>query len=291
MPSSITTQTWLLAATEKLTNAGISTARLDALVLLEDITSKDRAWLLAHSDFLLTPTQAVELGKLLSRRASHEPLAYIRGKTEFYGREFLVDKRVLEPRPESETMIELLLQVVASSKQPVRHAQGKQAASKLHFVDVGTGSGALAITAKLEFPEAEVIAIDIDENCLEVARINARKHRAKIAFYQGNLLQPLSTLNPIPYPFVVLANLPYVPDSHTINQAAEHEPKQAIFGGPDGLDKYRHLFYDLQTLLQKPEFVLTESLPFQHQALGDIAAKAGYKQQTFSDFVQVFKKL
>ena len=93
---------WLDQANRKLGEAGIGTAHLDALVLLEDVLKRDRAWLLAHPETTLQGRALQRLTKLLARRAKHEPLAYIRRKTEFYGRQFYVDKRVLEPRPESE---------------------------------------------------------------------------------------------------------------------------------------------------------------------------------------------
>src|SRR3954469_15390619 len=99
---------WLASATKKLEQAGIGTARLDALILLEDIIDKDRAWLLAHPEHEIPAAKIAKLEKLLNRRAGHEPLAYVRGRTEFYGREFFITPAVLEPRPESETMIDCL---------------------------------------------------------------------------------------------------------------------------------------------------------------------------------------
>lgn len=267
------TNIWLEQATSKLENAGVRTARLDALVLLEDVTKKERAWLLAHLDFELTQRQLAELAKLINRRAEHQPLAYVRGKTEFYGREFIIDKYVLEPRPESETMIELLLKAVPKARD-------------CSIMDLGTGSGALAITAKLEIAHANVIASDIDPKCLRTARKNAKSLGVEIAFYQSNLLED------IPEQFentCVMANLPYVPDSFTINPAAMNEPKIAIFGGPDGLDIYRKLFDQLVSLKRKPGLVFTESLPPQHFKLSQIAGKSGYKIIKTDDFIQLFR--
>ncbi|MGH7237715.1 MAG: peptide chain release factor N(5)-glutamine methyltransferase, partial [Candidatus Saccharimonadales bacterium] len=123
---------WLKQATKELETAGIGTARLDCLVLLEGVTHKDRSWLLAHLGFKLNATHIKKLDNQVGRRAEHEPLAYIRNKTEFYGREFYIDQRVLEPRPESEAMINLLKSLNLLSNQII--------------IDVGTGSGALAVT-------------------------------------------------------------------------------------------------------------------------------------------------
>jgi release factor glutamine methyltransferase len=258
--------------TKQLTDAGIGTARLDCLVLLEDAVGKDRSWLLAHPEFVISDTVLRQLEGWVAQRAKHMPLAYVRGKTEFYGREFIVGPDVLEPRPESETMIELLKKLASEQDCTI--------------VDVGTGSGALAITAKLELPATEVIGIDIDPNCLKIARQNAAKHATDVTFYQGDLLEPLYTLAPKPY--TLLCNLPYVPDDHQINQAAMNEPRLAIFGGADGLDLYRRLFTDFHGLSRFPVLVFTESLPFQHTELAAIAQAAGYRQAGEDDFIQVF---
>ncbi len=271
-------------AQRQLKRVGINSARLDCLILLEDELGKDRSWLLAHPETRLQGPSLKRLDKKLKRRMEHELMAYIRGFSEFYERKFFANKDVLEPRPESETMIELLLDLVDSRQKTVD--------SRILFVDVGTGSGALAITAKLEFPEAEVIAIDIDLKCLVVAHRNAKLHNVKIKFLQGNLLEPA-----LPFilhsPFsILLCNLPYVPDKFQINEAAAREPKTAIFGGPDGLDVYRRLFHQLQpfkgTTLRGVKYVLTESLPTQHQKLAQIARKSGYRVVATEDFIQCF---
>ncbi len=262
----------LVSGTAQLQDAGVGSARLDCLILLEDATGRDRAWLLAHPEYKLTSPLLQELEEKLKRREAHEPLAYIRCETEFYGREFYVDFRVLEPRPESETMIDLL--------KTLGLPQGSV------IVDAGTGSGALAITAKLEFPSAKVIATDIDAGCLAVARRNAATLQADVRFLQADLLDiGLKKID------VILANLPYVPDNFTINRAAMNEPRLAIFGGPDGLDVYRRMFgqiMDMTDMAQKPAYILAESLPPQHGKLAGIAASAGYNQLQEQDFVQVF---
>lgn len=276
----MTIGTWLQINENTLHKAAVGTARLDCMVLLEDAVGKDRSWLLAHSETTLQSTVLRNLDRQIARRARHEPLAYIRGKTEFYGREFYINKRVLEPRPESETMIELALEVIGYRLEVK--------VKKPRIIDIGTGSGALAVTTKLEIPEAEVIATDIDTECLKVARKNAQNLSADVEFIEGDLLQPIYNLQPVTYN-LLLANLPYVPDNFTINDAAMNEPRHAIFGGPDGLDLYRRLFQQITFLLQKPKYVLTESLPFQHKKLSAIAKQADYKLYETNDFIQVFK--
>lgn len=268
--SSTTINNWLQAATEQLQQAGIGTARLDALVLLEDCLGANRARLLAHPEAAITKGQLLRLNQQLARRELHEPLAYIRGKTEFYGRDFVVSPAVLEPRPESETMIEQLLTLPRSHLTSV--------------VDVGTGSGALAVTAALELGTVDVMATDIDPDCLEVARQNCKKHAAAVDFRQTNLIDGLQS----PSGTVLLANLPYVPDSYQINQAALQEPHLAIFGGSDGLDLFRELFTQTKAQNTQPTWIITESLPFQHQSLAQIAAEHGYQQIAEEDFIQTF---
>ncbi len=284
----MTLNSWLNLATKRLKN--IHTARLDALILLEDATGKERGWLLAHPEFEIESKIATKLQQQIEKRANHVPLAYIRGKSEFYGREFLVTPATLQPRPETETMITLLKNLLKhkTSLAEVRPLQVEK--DDVVIVDVGTGSGCIGITAKLEFPEAEVYATEINDDALEIARKNAGKLHADVIFLEGNLLEPLSNIK---YQIsVLLCNLPYVPDSHTINEAAMQEPKIAIFGGEDGLELYRELFRQISDsrsqLSEKPKYIFTESLPFQHEALKEIAKRYGFAQTTEADFIQVF---
>lgn len=279
---------FLTHGTTRLEKAGIGSARLDTLIMLEDLLKKDRAWILAHPEAPIQVPSLEKLKRWLARREQHEPLSYIRGFTEFYGREFKVDKRVLEPRPESETMIDLLKQLVNSRQITGYSTFSEERPLKLRIADIGTGSGALAIIAHLEVPTAEVVATDIDSGCLEVARKNAKKHKASINFFQGDLL---SALHPTPYslPTILLANLPYVPSHYRINEAAGREPRLAIFGGGDGLEVYRRLFAQLAAHYSKPQFVLTEAMPPQHARLADIAKSAGFREHRREDFIQVFE--
>ncbi|HXY18143.1 MAG TPA: HemK/PrmC family methyltransferase, partial [Candidatus Nitrosopolaris sp.] len=250
--------------------AGIGTARLDVLVLLEDCLRTSRAHILAHPE---TPIQGLPLKRLsakLARRARHEPLAYIRGFSEFYGRQFKIDRRVLQPRPESETMIELL----KTLRLPINP----------RIADVGAGSGALGITAMLEVPRAVTDLFEIDENALKVAELNVKKYRVSARCVFSDLLRASRDAYD-----VILANLPYVPSYHHVNEAAGHEPRLAIYGGGDGLEIYRRLFNQLAEHYSPPQFVLTESLPNQHARLADIAAGAGYRETARRDFIQVFE--
>lgn len=259
----------LKLAVRQLESAGIGSARLDTLILLEDMTRKDRAWLLSHPEAEINPGQLVRLERKLARRIKHVPLAYIRGHTEFYGRKFKVNRHVLEPRPESETMIELLKKLPLP-KNPA-------------IADVGTGNGAIGITAALEIHSSQVDLYDISAGALAVAKHNTHLHELHLHVRKMNLLsRPL-------WPYdVILANLPYVPDKWKINEAAMAEPKIAIFGGKDGLEVYRKFFTQLHRFTWKPKYVLTESLPPQHLKLVRIAQEAGFKLYQTQDFIQIF---
>lgn len=275
---------WLKTSSSRLSKEKLATARLDCLIMLEDVTAKDRGWLLAHPETNLTLDQLKLLNVLLLKRVKHLPMAYIRGFIEFYGRQFLVSKAVLVPRPESEDIIDLLKQLVTNKKSLPKHLPGHPTV----IVDIGTGSGALAITAKLELPNTLVIASDISESALTIAKQNAQKHSSDIEFFVSNLLANFPADSLAESPLVVMANLPYVPDNFVINKAAHHEPKIALFGGVDGLDLYRALFAQMVELPHTPVFVITESLPAQHQKLSLIAESYGYQLHTSRGFVQAF---
>lgn len=262
-------QQFLSHATKELAEAGIKTARLDCLVLLEDVFGMDRAILLAHPEIKLTPTRSDSLNKYIVQRAKHVPLAYIRGKIMFYGREFKVNNKVLVPRPESEAIIDLLKTLSLPPKPRI--------------ADIGTGSGCLGITAALELSGAQVYLYDIDSTVLEVARTNALTHQAVVHIAQHDLLKNCSEQFD-----VILANLPYVPDHYPINTAARHEPKLALFAGDDGLDLYRVFWQQIGQLPIQPRYVITESLVAQCQTLAELAYANGYNLATTKGLVQAF---
>jgi release factor glutamine methyltransferase len=299
----MSTKDWLAESTRNLENVSIGTARLDALIILEDQLGKDRAWLLAHPEFELTADDENVLNELIEQRATHVPLAYLRGKTEFYGREFIVSQAVLEPRPESETMIDLLLSLVATAPEfggsdhvtPSLHAAdpkptgvAAQNVQKrlIRVADVGTGSGALGITASLEVPNIDVDLLEIDDQAIKIAKANVVAHAT------GNLVikSDLMTNSTQSYD-ILLCNLPYVPDDYQINRAATYEPKIALFGGPDGLDLYKRLFDQTRKIPHQPLYILIEILPFQKEALLPIAEAASYSLMQSDDFIHVFKHI
>lgn len=268
--SGMTLGEWLLSATEQLEKAGSKTPRLDALVLLEMVTKRSRASLLAAGNEKLSVMRQGKLKKLLERRVSGEPVAYIAGQKEFYGRDFIVNKWVLIPRPESEAFLELLAEL--------------RKTERVHsLVDIGTGSGALAITAKLQFPDMYVFATDTSKEALQVAAQNALRHEAPVTFKEQNLLHG----DKEGYD-VIFANLPYVPTGPEPDPSIAFEPAEALFSGFDGLELYRRFFEQLEPKFIR--FVMTESLLTQHEPIAKIADEASYDHTSTEGLVQLFTK-
>ncbi len=273
----MTYREYLKQATDLLSSSSISTARLDSLILMEYVLNIDRAKLLADPGSIISVSDEKLLNQYFAKRAKHLPIAYIVQRSEFYGRLFYIDDRVLEPRPETETMIELLKDLIEGSELATWHKQ-------IVAADVGTGSGALGITASLECSNLTVDLIDIDKGALEVAKNNVVLHTTANRLICGDLLAENANMYDI-----LLCNLPYVPDDFTINTAATHEPPIAIFGGKDGLDIYRKLFKLLTKRQHKPLYILTEGLPPSHNALAKIAKLANYSLEKQDDFIQLYK--
>jgi release factor glutamine methyltransferase len=260
---------WLIPSMIRLRDAGVDSPRRDCLVLLEDTVQKDRAWVVAHPEYELEKKVVQHLDALITKRISREPLAYIRGKAWFYGRFFEVIPAVLIPRPESENFIELLKEL-----KPAK------------IIDIGTGSGALAVTAKLELPESNIIATDTSSTALTIAQKNAAMHTADIQFLFGSLLEPLNDeqLNGS----TIVTNLPYVPEALITSPEIIQEPKEALFSGADGLDHYRNFWEQIMERGAVPTFILIESLESQHKDIELLAQKAGYALQKTDILVQEF---
>lgn len=257
----------------RLRDAGVDSPRRDCMVLAEDLLEKDRSWVNAHGEHELTTEQVKHLNNMIDRRANREPLAYIRGKAWFYKRFFKVTPEVLIPRPESENFIELLLELrqKTSLKNPC-------------VADIGTGSGALGVTAALEIPGSDVHLYDIDPAALEIAKQNAELHGLGLKCYESDLLAGLQHEYD-----VILANLPYVPEDLVTSPEIKTEPELALFSGPDGLDHYHKFWQQITKLKRRPRYILTESLETQHEALTEFAKLGGYELQETKVLVQVFR--
>ncbi len=263
---------WLVPSMVKLRDAGVDSPRRDCLVLLEDTIQKDRAWVVAHPEYVLDQKIIAKLDKLIRRRITREPLAYIRDKAWFYGRFFSVNPHVLIPRPESENFIELLKKL-----------------NPQKIIDIGTGSGALAVTTNLELPDSSVIATDISKKALVIAKKNARTYNANVEFLAGSLLEPLDDKQL--ENSVIVANLPYVPNGLITSPEIMQEPSEALFSGKDGLDHYRSFWHQISMQTTKPSYILTESLESQHVTLEQIAKQSGYLTEKADVLIQQFRKI
>ena len=263
---------WLQLSTAQLETSGNTSSRLDCLILLELILKKDRSMILAHLDDELTQDQQAELNIQLNRRLQHEPIAYIRGYSEFYGRNFFVSPAVLIPRPESEDII-TVLKTLHLPKNP-------------HIADVGTGSGALAVSASIELPHATVDAYDISESALHIARKNATNLGATVHFTKQDLLsRPLAVYD------VVIANLPYVSTEQTISPDTKHEPAIALFSDDDGLAHINRLFTQLDdSVVAKDGYLLLEAEPRQHERIISEGSTRGFKLTKIEGFILLFQK-
>ncbi len=228
----------LTQATQHLTQAGLQQPRLDAQVLLCHVLEVERATLYTYPNRQLTQEQEQRFNALLTRRAQGEPVAYLTGHKEFYSLDFLVDSRVLIPRPETEHLVDEALKVIQSMlearQQPV-------------VADIGTGSGIIPITLAVHEPRLPYLyACDISSDALEVARLNCQLHHVeqRVRLLHGNLLDPL------PEPVdVLIANLPYVGTdemSMLDTDVRDYEPRLALFSGPQGLDLLHRFLLDAQ---------------------------------------------
>lgn len=201
----------------------------EARLLLSALVEKSAAWLLAHDDEALDEAQAARYADWVARRAAGEPVAYLLGRREFYGREFAVAPGVLIPRPETELLVEVAIAKVGSG----------DTAKNPTVLDLGTGSGCIAISIALECPSASVIAVDASVEALALARQNAQRLRAPVQFLHSNWFAALGDAR-----FdVIVSNPPYIAehDPHLQQGDLRHEPRAALASGATGLDDMRRI--------------------------------------------------
>lgn len=231
----------LLETTRRLELQRIPYPRLCAETLLTHCLSVDRAFLFTHDDDLISEIQSEALDDAIYQRISGVPVQYIVGRQEFYGRDFMVNPSVLIPRPETEFIVDGVLEW--------------KPCSGARIIDVGTGSGCIAITLALELPEAQVFAGDISENALRVAQRNARALKANVAFVSMDLLDAVAGA----FDFVV-SNPPYVRREdvpYLQREVRDHEPHVALFSN-DGIGIYRRLIDSAESLLRPGGKLLME---------------------------------
>jgi len=208
-----------------LAEAGSEEASLEAELLLAHALSTDRTHLYQRLREALPDDAARAFEALLQRRLAHEPAAYILGRKEFYGLEVEVTPAAIIPRPETETLVELVLEFIGT----------REAKHDTRVVDVGVGCGAVAVALAVDLPQAEIVATDVSPEALALARRNAERYQVaeRIRFLEGDLLEPLDA--PVD---VIAANLPYVRSGDfeaAPPEIRQHEPRLGLDGGPDGL--------------------------------------------------------
>jgi release factor glutamine methyltransferase len=247
-------------------------ARRDAELLLMHTVKRNRAWLIAHDDELLADDLCESYAELLERRRKGEPIQYITGEAEFYGLPFLVTPVVLIPRPETEHLVEKVIEMGACFEQPC-------------IVDVGTGSGAIAVALAHKLPRASVTATDISARALAVARENAKRNGVAVRFLEGDLLASVAEER-----FeIIVSNPPYVvaADRDSLDvEVREFEPGLALFAGDDGLDVYRRLIPAAFDALVPGGFVALEIGYGQSTAVAELLACAGFEQVEFAPDLQ-----
>jgi release factor glutamine methyltransferase len=239
----------VLRGTERyLADRGVENPRLNAEHLLAHALGLKRMELYLQFDRPLTEAERAPLRDLVKRRGTREPLQHVLGTAEFHGRSFISDKRALVPRPETEQLVELALEIAKTKSAPT-------------ILDIGTGSGVIALTIALtialELPSATIHATDVSPDALALAAENAARHALtdRITFHQTDLLPPGETKFNL-----IIANLPYIPAGEIASLSPEvrHDPVSALDGGPDGLDLIRRLIDTAPTRLAPGGALLLE---------------------------------
>lgn len=254
---------WIADAAEQLNRVGVEAAKLEAQLLAAHSLGRDRTWVLAHPEQDVPP--AAE--ELLGRRLRHEPLAYILGWREFYGRRFAVRPGVLIPRHETEVLVEAALERI-----PV--------GSDLRILDIGVGSGAIAITLALDRPACQVFGVDLSPDALEIAAENARSLNTDVALHEADLFPPGPTVFDL-----IVSNPPYVAYGDPIGADVVFEPDLALYAGGDGLEVLRRLAAEAPAYLVAEGELLVEIGAGQEGAVEAIfAAKEWTKQDARRDF-------
>jgi release factor glutamine methyltransferase len=244
-------------------------ARRDAESLLLHVVRRERAAFLARWKEVLDAEEAGIYAELIERRFTGEPLQYIFGETEFYGLPFQVTRDVLIPRPETEHLVEHVLELAGRFIQP-------------RIADIGVGSGAIAVTLAAKLPDAHLTAIDLSGPALAIARDNAARNgvESRIRFLRGDLLSPVATER-----FeIVVSNPPYVPSTDLATLSVEvrdYEPELALFAGDDGLEVYRRLIPAAREVLVPGGFVALEIGYGQQPAIASLLNASGYTEIEF----------
>lgn len=261
----------LARAKRDITNAGVSNSGLDSLILLSHTLSFSKEQIIFNPDFELNSKQEEDFLKLVTRRVAREPISHIIGKREFFGADFLVNSDVLDPRPDSETLIELVLQKLSNNNL------------NLKILEIGVGSGCLIITLLGFAKAAQGTAVDISKKALEIAAKNAQTHEvaSRLKLINGDLF---SALNQGEKFDLIISNPPYIP-SHDIEklepEVKNHEPLLALDGGVDGLDFYRRIAAEARNFLKENGAIFLEIGYGQKEKISEIFAEQNFILEAF----------
>ena len=263
-------------AAKKLTSAGVDSANLDARLLLMHVLGASREELMLRPDRELTAAEQQQFEELIARRVNREPLSHILGVREFYGREFEVSGDVLDPRPDTETLIDSVLKyyqaVVGKQSESVGEpalspipSASQEASAEMNILDIGTGSGCIIITLLKEIEHIQGVALDVSKAALAVAKRNASTHQLgnRLRFVEGSLFNLDSNISGLGGKCfdVIVSNPPYISASDMATlmpEVHEYEPHLALHGGKDGLDCYESLAKSLGQLLKTNGLVFLE---------------------------------
>ena len=266
--------TWLIDATKQLKHIGILSPRLDAELILANTLRKNRTYLHAHLDEVIDSRRVDIANARLQLRCERVPLAYILGYKEFYGRKFKVTPATLVPRPESEDMITELLRLTSSD------------ISSKNLIDIGTGSGCLGITAKLERPSLQVLLTDISDAALQVAEENAQNLGAEVRLRKQDLLY--GHIEPLDY---ILANLPYVDRAWETSPEVQYEPSSALYADSNGLALITDLLKQTTEYLRPNGYLLLEADPEQHTAIIEHAERHSLELGSLSGYIVSLRRV
>lgn len=258
---------WLSESINRLNKAGISSSRLDCLIMLEKVLEKDRSSILANDTLDINP-HIKKLNIMLGQREKRIPLAYIIGEREFYGLNIKVDESVLVPRPETEDMVTKAIEI---------------APNKGSVLELGTGSGAVSLALASERSDLKITATDISDGALETARLNANNLQLEIELVASDLFANIEEKYDL-----ILANLPYVPVEARRQAEIEHEPDVALYGGEDGLDYYRTFFDQVDNYLSGHGTIIVEFSPTQFAAVRELAHE--FAIEPISEYIYFCKK-
>ena len=238
-------------------------ARVDAQMLLLHTLGRatsDRAWLITHDTDTLAPAAQEQFQALCQRRQAGEPVAYLTGTKAFYGLELQVDARVLDPRPDTETLVDWALEVLEGHPAP-------------RLLDLGTGSGAIALALQKQRPDATVLAVDSSPDALTVARANAQRLGLPVQFHHGHWMQGLEGRFD-----AIVSNPPYIRSDDPHLTALQHEPLQALASGADGLEDIRAIIAQAPAHLEPGGWLLLEHGWDQADAVCALLHSAGLEQ-------------